>query len=101
MDIDLLKSRFFAIFTPAELAAQEGEWDWRVPSGFGDEPVTRIGYATGEMNLYFLMYARHKGLNTLVYSHTATEIDGVEALVHRLVDGVEGIQLIRLSEENL
>ena len=58
-------------------------------------------YITGEMNLYFLMYARHKGMNTLVYSHTATEIGGVEALVRKLVESVEGIQVIRLDEANL
>ena len=57
-------------------------------------------YLTSEMNLYFLMYARHKELNTLVYSHTATEIDGVAALVHKLVDGFEDIQVIRLDEIN-
>jgi putative NIF3 family GTP cyclohydrolase 1 type 2 len=58
-------------------------------------------YITGEMSLYFLMYARYQKLNVLVYSHTGTEIAGVEALVHRLVEDNPEVAFTRLDEERL
>lgn len=58
-------------------------------------------YITGEMSLYFLMYARYQKLNVLVYSHTGTEIIGVEALVRRLVEDNPEVAFTRLDEERL
>jgi putative NIF3 family GTP cyclohydrolase 1 type 2 len=58
-------------------------------------------YITGELSLYFLMYARYQKLNVLVYSHTGTEIAGVEALVRRLVEDYPEVTFTRLDEERL
>jgi putative NIF3 family GTP cyclohydrolase 1 type 2 len=58
-------------------------------------------YITGESSLYFLMYARYLQMNVLVYSHTATEIHGVEALVSRLVTDNPEIKVTRLAEAML
>ncbi len=58
-------------------------------------------YITGESSLYFQMYARYMKMNTLVYSHTGTEIIGVEALVHQLVEDNPEITVTRLEEERL
>jgi len=56
-------------------------------------------YITGELNAYILMYARYLKMNLLVYSHTATEIHGVEALVNLLIDGNPEVISLRLVEE--
>jgi len=57
-------------------------------------------YLTGEMTLYFLLYARHSKLNTLVYTHNYTEIHGVRNLVQALIGDQPGLEAIRLAEEH-
>lgn len=57
-------------------------------------------YITGEMVLYFFLYAKWAGINALVYGHNNTEIFGVRNLVEHLLEGVTGIEVIQLDDES-
>ena len=55
-------------------------------------------YITGETSLYSVQYARYRGINQIVGTHTHTEFPGVERLCHRL-QGSTGVEFVPIREE--
>ncbi|MDM5189090.1 Nif3-like dinuclear metal center hexameric protein [Bacillus sp. DX4.1] len=58
-------------------------------------------YITGEKTLYTVQYAKFKGVNLIVGSHTFTEIFGVESLVFKLKGENPTLEIVQLFEEHL
>lgn len=56
-------------------------------------------FVTGEYSLYLGMFVRGERMNSLVYSHTATEKQGTENLAKRLLGS--GIPILELDEGHL
>ena len=54
-------------------------------------------YITGETSLYTVEYARYRGINLLVGTHTHTEVLGLEGLCDRLKQHMN-LEFIRLQE---
>ncbi|QWH18436.1 Nif3-like dinuclear metal center hexameric protein [Bacillus mycoides] len=58
-------------------------------------------YITGEKTLYTVQYAKFKGINLIVGSHTFTEVFGVESLARKLKERDNSIKITRLNEDHL
>ncbi|MBO1581490.1 Nif3-like dinuclear metal center hexameric protein [Bacillus sp. XF8] len=58
-------------------------------------------YITGEKTLYTVQYAKFKGINLIVGSHTFTEVFGVESLARKLKELDGALEITRLYEEHL
>ncbi|PEM38918.1 Nif3-like dinuclear metal center hexameric protein [Bacillus pseudomycoides] len=58
-------------------------------------------YITGEKTLYTVQYAKFKGINLIVGSHTFTEVFGVESLAYKLKELNRALEITRLYEEHL
>ncbi len=56
-------------------------------------------YITGETNLYTTQYARHRGMNLLIGTHTHTEFAGVESLCSELRRQT-GLEFVPIHEED-
>ncbi|MEG2288662.1 MAG: Nif3-like dinuclear metal center hexameric protein [Clostridium sp.] len=57
-------------------------------------------YITGECNLYTIQYARFKGINLIIGSHTFTEFFGIQSLALKLNDNKKELEIIELKEEH-
>lgn len=57
-------------------------------------------YITGECNLYTIQYARFKGINLIIGSHTFTEVFGIESLALKLNESLKELEVARLNEEH-
>ncbi|WP_235864584.1 Nif3-like dinuclear metal center hexameric protein [Ureibacillus acetophenoni] len=57
-------------------------------------------YITGECNLYTIQYAKFKGINLIIGSHTFTEVFGIESLAMKLKEKIEGLEVVKLNEEH-
>lgn len=57
-------------------------------------------YITGECNLYTIQYAKLKGINLIIGSHTFTEFFGIESLVLKLKENNKDLEVVRLDEEH-
>ena len=55
-------------------------------------------YVTGETSLYSVQYARYRGTNLIVGTHTHTEFPGLEKLCRRLRDST-GLEFVPIREE--
>lgn len=58
-------------------------------------------YITGEKILYTVQYAKLKGINLIVGSHTFTEIFGVERLAGIIKEKYNEVEIVRLYEEHI
>lgn len=57
-------------------------------------------FITGECDLYTIQYARFKGVNLIVGSHTFTELFGIESLALKLKDTIKELEIVMLNEEH-
>lgn len=57
-------------------------------------------YITGECNLSTIQYAKFKGINLIIGSHTFTEIFGIESLALKLNENIKELEVVRLNEEH-
>ena len=57
-------------------------------------------YITGECNLYMIQYAKFKGINLIIGSHTFTELFGIQSLAYKLNAKIKGLEVVRLNEEH-
>lgn len=57
-------------------------------------------YITGECNLYTIQYAKFKGINLIVGSHTFTELFGIQSLALKLNESKKELEVVRLNEEH-
>lgn len=57
-------------------------------------------YITGEVNLYLIQYAKFKGINLIIGSHTFIEIFGIEGLALRLKESIKELEIVKLNEEH-
>ena len=57
-------------------------------------------YITGECNLYTIQYAKFKGINLIIGSHTFTEFFGIQSLALKLNENIKELEVIRLNEEH-
>jgi putative NIF3 family GTP cyclohydrolase 1 type 2 len=57
-------------------------------------------YVTGESNVYLVQYARNRGTNLLVGTHTHTEFPGVERLCALLEEGT-GLDFVPIHEPDI
>ncbi|WP_130807186.1 Nif3-like dinuclear metal center hexameric protein [Senegalia massiliensis] len=57
-------------------------------------------YITGECNLYTIQYAKFKGINLIVGSHTFTEFFGIESLALKLNESIKELVLVKLNEDH-
>lgn len=58
-------------------------------------------YITGEKILYTVQYAKFKGINLVVGSHTFTETFGVERLAGIIKERFPEIEVIKINEEHI
>ena len=57
-------------------------------------------YITGEFNLYTIQYAKFKGINLIIGSHTFTEFFGIESLALKLNESIKELVLVEIKEEH-
>lgn len=57
-------------------------------------------YITGEYNLYTIQYAKFKGINLIIGSHTFTEFFGIQSLALKLNKNKNEDKVVRLNEEH-
>lgn len=57
-------------------------------------------FITGECDLYTIQYARFKGINLIIGSHTFTELFGIESLALKLKDTIKELEIVMLNEEH-
>ncbi|RXJ02449.1 Nif3-like dinuclear metal center hexameric protein [Anaerobacillus alkaliphilus] len=57
-------------------------------------------YITGECNLYTIQYAKFKGINLIIGSHTFTEFFGIESLALKLNENIKELEVVKLNEEH-
>lgn len=57
-------------------------------------------YITGEHNLYTIQYAKFKGINLIIGSHTFTEFFGIESLALKLNESIKELVVVKLNEEH-
>lgn len=57
-------------------------------------------YMTGESDLYTIQYAKLKGINLIVGSHTLTEFFGIESLALKLKEKMKDLEVINLQEDH-
>jgi len=57
-------------------------------------------YITGECNLYTIQYAKFKGMNLIIGSHTFTEFFGIQSLAMKLIENNKELEVVRLNEEH-
>lgn len=57
-------------------------------------------YITGECNLYTIQYAKFKGINLIIGSHTFTEFFGIQSLALKLNENNKELEVVRLNEEH-
>lgn len=58
-------------------------------------------YITGEKILYTVQYAKEKGLNLMIGSHTFTELFGVESLVRKIKEAFPNVTIQLVEEEHI
>lgn len=57
-------------------------------------------YITGEVDLYTIQYAKLKGINLIIGSHTFTEFFGIQSLAWRLNESIKELALVEIKEEH-
>lgn len=57
-------------------------------------------YITGECNLYTIQYAKLKGINLIIGSHTFTEFFGIQSLALKLKENNKELEALKLHEEH-
>lgn len=57
-------------------------------------------YITGECNLYTIQYAKFKGINLIIGSHTFTELFGIQSLALKLNENIKELEVVKLNEEH-
>lgn len=109
---------FNELVTTIENLLEEPVKSWK----FNDKKVKRVGlvcgnggpteclkesvenncdvYITGECNLYTIQYAKFKGINLIIGSHTFTEFFGIQSLALKLNENIKDIEVVSLNEEH-
>ena len=58
-------------------------------------------YFTGEKMLYTVQFAKFKGINLIVGSHTFTEIFGLERLAKMITEKFPRVEVVKIQEEHI
>ncbi|MER2037445.1 MAG: Nif3-like dinuclear metal center hexameric protein [Solibacillus sp.] len=109
---------FNALVTKIENLLEEPVRYWQ----FNDKKVRRVGlvcgnggsttclkeavenncdvYITGECNLYTIQYAKFKGINLIIGSHTFTEFFGIQSLAWKLIENQKELEAVKVNEEH-
>lgn len=56
-------------------------------------------YITGGYNLDFQLYAKYRGINLIIGSHTNTELMGIHNLANLLTSQTD-VEIVKIEEDN-